>query len=149
METHPNDTWAADHSLDAILGPHGRDVPEMSSAGQLNALLDAIDASPEIRRLLEMDDPDSAREMLSDCREMADDLMTAVLLVHPHDTDNLGYQAAAAVESEIRAKGIHMDDELIIHRQDHGTGKGYCLTHYKADGGLDYWEFDENGEPVA
>lgn len=147
-DTAPHEDWAAGHALEAILGDLGREAPAVSPAGWLKTLLDEIDASPEIRRILERDDPDSMREMLRECREMSDDLMTAVLLLAPPDDRNLGYQACVDLEFRLRLQGIGEGDEIVISRQDHGEGKGYWLGHQKSSGGHDYYEFDEQGQPV-
>jgi hypothetical protein len=93
MIQHPNEDWAASHALDAILGEYGVDAPAVSAAGWLNILLDEIEGSPEILEILKREDRDSLREMLSECREMSNGLMTAVLLMVPPDEANLGYQA--------------------------------------------------------
>lgn len=89
------------------------------------------------------------QEMLRECREMSNGLMTAVLLVTPNDEANAGYQAALAFEREMRKASMHEDDVVVIHRQDHGTGNGYCVTIEKGEGGFDHWQWDENGRLVS
>ena len=148
MNRHPNESWAATHALDAILGEHGVDAPAVSAAGWLKTLLDEIDASPEIKRILERDDPDSMREMLHECREMSDGLMTALLLMVPPDEANLGYQACVELEREIRADGIAEGDTITITRNDQGDEAGYQLIHDRLGDGLDCWSFDNLGQPI-
>lgn len=147
MIQHPNHDWAAEHALDAILGEHGVDAPAVSAAGWLKTLLDEIEGSPEILEILGRDDPDSRFEMLRECREMSNGLMTAILLMVPPDEANLGYQACVALEAQLRGALIDDGDEIEIYRDDFGEGNGYCLSHHLAAGGSEHYFFNEDGAP--
>lgn len=145
MIQHPNENWAAHHALDATLGEHGVDAPAVSAAGWLRILLDEIEGSPEILEILKRDDPDSMREMLRECREMSNGLMTALLMLVPPDERNLGYQSCVDLEFKLRLQGIADGDEIVIYRDEHGQSLGYWLSHELAAGGSEHYYFDENG----
>ncbi|MBJ6986092.1 hypothetical protein [Devosia sp. MC521] len=62
---------AGREAIAALVGQDGYDVPAISNVAWLETLLEVIEDSPEIMKLLEGDDWDSTHEMLKACRQLA------------------------------------------------------------------------------